>query len=125
MSEFETTFLWAAVDELTKPRHVKLLRDDGATDWTTLPALWWQLDAAIDTGQALSGSRGSKYRTPLNIDALELAMTIQDTVVDALEGHGLPPRTEGASPERIRAATRQAASEATYGVVDVTPVPPP
>lgn len=99
---FEATFLWAAVDELTKPRHVKLVRDDDTTDWTTLPSLWWQLEDALRTGlENGSHSSGSKYRIPLNIDALQLAGDIEDITMDALTGHDVKPR--GALPESLRA----------------------
>lgn len=99
---FETAYLWAAVDQLTKPRHVKLLRDDDTTDWTTLPSLWWQLEDALRTGlENSTHSSGSKYRTPLNIDALQLASDIRDTTTDALDGHGQKPRAT--FPESVRA----------------------
>lgn len=124
---FEAALLWAAVDELTKPRHVKLLRDDGTADWTTVPSLWWQLDEATASSSALDGGgRGSKYRTPIDLDAFEVACTVRDVIVDALAGHDQKPRTTGATPQRRAAATAQRAAERTYAIphTDLTPVPP-
>jgi hypothetical protein len=93
--------LWASVDELTKPRHVKLWRDDGATECTTVPSLWWQLKEAVASSNALDGGGGSRYRTPLDLTCLELAQTIAETVVDALAGHDQKPRSD--VPSSLRA----------------------
>ena len=85
--------LWAAVDALTKPRHVKLLRDHGASDWTTVPSLWWQLeDAAAGVGDAGGeGGSPSRYRSPGSIDCLDLYYDVRETVVDALVSYGRKP----------------------------------
>jgi hypothetical protein len=94
--------LWAAVDELTKPRHVRLLRDGGSSDWTTLPSLWWQLEEAAANGAESNGTgRGSRYRTPIDLDCLELATSIRDVTVDALAGHDQKPRST--LPDSVRA----------------------
>jgi hypothetical protein len=71
-------------------------------DWTTLPSLWWQLDDALRTGlENSTHASGSKYRTPLNIDALQLAGDIEDVTTDALNGHDQKPRAT--FPESLRA----------------------
>lgn len=112
----DVAFLWAAVDQLTKPRHVKLLRDEGGADWTTVPSLWWQLEDALRTGMENTGSTGgSRYRAPLNIDALQLAGDIEDTTLDALAGHDVKPR--GTFPESLRAL---ASTVVTVGDDDLT-----
>ena len=84
--------LWAAVDALVAPRHVKLWRDvDGRswTEWTTIPSLWWQLEedtlALGDAGGG--GSRSSSYRSPANLDCLQLWGDIHDTVAEAVAEH--------------------------------------
>jgi hypothetical protein len=81
--------LWASVDELTKPRHVKLLRDDGTADWTTLPSLWWQLeDAGVGMGDSGGGAgSASRYRAPGSVECMQLCYDIRDTVLDALISH--------------------------------------
>ena len=86
--------LWAAVDGLTKPRHVRLLRDGGGTDWTTVPSLWWQLEDAVAGSSALDGGgKASRYRAPADLECLELRADIRETVVDALAGHDQRPRS--------------------------------
>jgi len=84
--------LWAAVDALVAPRHVKLWRDvDGRSwsEWTTIPSLWWQLEedtlALGDAGGG--GSRSNSYRSPANLDCLQLWADVHDTIADALTGH--------------------------------------
>jgi hypothetical protein len=85
--------LWVAVDELTRPRHVRLWRDDGTTEWTTVPSLWWQLeDAAAGMGDAGGGAGSpSKYRSPGSIECLQLYYDVRDTVVDALTSYDRKP----------------------------------
>lgn len=117
--------LWKAVDELTNARQVRLLRDSGASDWTQVPSLWAQLVAAVGTGGEQGGSgRSSRYRTPANLDCLELARTIRDVVVDALEGHAeRPVTTRLPAPEVMVAIKAQRAAERSYDVNRLTPLP--
>lgn len=127
----DVAFLWSAVDQLTKPRHVKLLRDEGSADWTTVPSLWWQLEDAV-TGVGDAGGEGgasSRYRSPGSIDCLQLYADIRDTVVDALLGHEQKPRTVGEPPavvaaaqHRRAAAVAQRRAYATYGIADDSPL---
>lgn len=128
----DTALLCSAVDQLTKPRHTRLIRDDGTTEWTTVPSLWWQLeDAAVGMGDAGGGHGSStRYRTPGSIECLQLFSDIRDTVVDALISHDQKPRTAGEpqtvvwAAQRKRAAARlQREAEATYGITDLTPLP--
>jgi hypothetical protein len=123
-----TESLWNAVDELTKPRHVKLWRDDGATEWTTVPSLWWQLEDAAAAGMGDAGGEGgspSRYRPPGALECLQLHADISDTIVDALRGHEAPPRTAGVSRERVAVCRAQREAERSYGLTaNLTPLPP-
>jgi len=97
--------LWAAVDALVAPRHVKLWRDvDGKswTEWPTSPSLWEQLTEAVASSSALDGGgNSSRYRTPLDLNCMELTHTIRETIVDALIGHDQKPRAT--VPDSLRA----------------------
>jgi len=95
--------LWTQTDMLTEPRRVKLLRDTGTADWTSVPSLWCQLEDALSCGMegSKATARGSVHRVPLNIDAYELAADIRDIVWDALAGHDVKPRAT--VPESVRA----------------------
>jgi len=95
--------LWTQTDMLTKPRRVKLLRDTGTADWTTVPSLWCQLEDALSCGMegSKAATRGSVHRVPLNIDAYELATDIRDITWDALAGHDVKPRAT--VPASVRA----------------------
>jgi hypothetical protein len=90
-----TAALWLAVDGLVQDRCVKLLRDTGDADWTTLPALWLQLVEAIGTGPRRGGRASTRTWTPLDLECMELAATIRETIVDALAGHDAKPVTIG------------------------------
>jgi hypothetical protein len=95
--------LWTAVDALTKPRTVRLLRDGAPSDWAHLPSLWAQLVEAVATGSEQGGGgRSSRYRTPANLDCLELATTIRDITLDALAGHAEKPVTHPGPPAVVR-----------------------
>jgi hypothetical protein len=113
--------LWANVDALTKPRSVKLLRDDGSADWTTLPSLWTQLEQAMATGKGGRTAGGSRYRTPLTIDAADLAADIAGIIIDALKGHAEKPIT-GVPQRFLIAVVKQRKAERTYGL-RLTPLP--
>jgi hypothetical protein len=119
--------LWAAVDGLVKPRHVKLLRDTGAADWTTVPPLWQQLEAALTCGmESGKAARSTVHRVPLNVGAYELAADIRDILVDALAGHDEKPLRDGPTTKQLAAIAAQRAAERTYGlyVIELTPLPP-
>jgi hypothetical protein len=96
-----TEALWRGVDELTKPRHVKLLRDHGTVDWP-ISSLWQLLEESVMSSAALDGGgKASRYRAPVDLECLELRSDIRETVVDALAGHNHRPRAT--VPESIRA----------------------
>jgi hypothetical protein len=93
--------LWCAVDGLVETRQLKLLRDTGTDDWTTIPALWRQLVEAIGTGPRRGGRANTRTWTPLDLECMELAATIRETIVDALTGHDQRPLTIGNRPARV------------------------
>ncbi len=93
--------LWNAVVGLTEPRHVKLLRDTDAADWTTIPALWRQLVEAVGTGSRRGARSSTRTWTPLDLECMELAATIRETIIDALAGHNQRPLTTGTRPARV------------------------
>lgn len=98
-----TADLGRAVDGLIKPRRTRLLRDAGGkvwTDWADIPSLWDQLQGAVAVGTERREGGGSRYKTPLDIDAMELRHTILELVADALTGHDKP--TTGTLPEQVR-----------------------
>ncbi|MGH3099306.1 MAG: zf-TFIIB domain-containing protein [Streptosporangiales bacterium] len=98
-----TDGLHAAVTALIDPRRVRLLRDHG-TDWATIPSLWQQLTDATGTGnEAQRGS--SRWRTPVDLDILELRHEITEVVHDALTGHEQLPRPDLPASLRLLAVT--------------------
>lgn len=93
--------LWAAVDGLVNPRPVRLFRDAGTADWTSVPALWRQLVESVGTGSRRGGRSTSRAWSPVDLECMELAATIRETVVDALTGHDERPVTVGQKPARV------------------------
>lgn len=106
-----TAALNKAVDRLVKPRRTRLLRDGGTTIWATIPSLIAQLDAEIGTGTARREGGGSRYRTPLDLDVMELRHTIRETINDALIAHGQKLRPDTAASIRLLAVTVTAVAD--------------
>jgi hypothetical protein len=75
--------LWHAVAALTETRRQRLRRDDGATEWFTLPSLWTQL---IEAMEGVTGYQGDgklqQSRPPLNTSAMSLLIRIAGVVRD-------------------------------------------
>ena len=81
--------LWDAVDRLTRPTTIRLLRDDGATERVQVPSLLDQLTEALDGGET-GGARGvPSSRPPTDAAALSLLIEIAGTVRDACRERGI------------------------------------
>jgi hypothetical protein len=81
--------LWSAVDELTKPQQLRLLRDDGSTEWVRLPCLFMQLADAVQTGAGGHARGKQQSRPPLDIVCMSLLIDIAETVADACRSYDL------------------------------------
>lgn len=97
--------LWSAVDALIKPSRVKLVRDGGKVDHASVPSLWDQLLEATGTGSEPQSGGSSRWRTPIDLDVLELRQEILESVHDALISLGKTRRPTLPSSLRLLAAS--------------------
>lgn len=104
--------LQEAVDDLTAPRNVKVVTDDGHT-WASEDALLVQLEQAVSsTLNSGSGSGGSPWnRNVLDSNALHTAAMIRSTVGDWCRMAGITGRRSAADGLRAWWAHRQSVSQ--------------
>lgn len=85
MGTGDTERLWAAVDKLTKPLHLPVVRDDGTETVGVVPCLWQLATEAIGTGNELGEqvTVSQAYRSPADLDLL----AIRTAVLSFTRGH--------------------------------------
>jgi hypothetical protein len=82
-----------------------LERDNGRSEWVTLPSLLDQLAEAVQTGRGGNGRGKQGSRPPLDIAAMSLLIEIAGTTRDALRGYAI--KRSGDTPRDIRALASQ------------------
>lgn len=84
-----------AIDALTRPRRVLLLRDDSSTDRTEVPSLLEQLEDSIGQGGEQMGGGAFGSRLPIAVDIRDTLADWRDVVRYELLSCEIAPHADG------------------------------